>query len=90
MTNDEEWARVSSGHAEALLAENDRLRALNEELQSENTRLRQALNDREGLEFRKAVELACDDRLTNYKRQLRELEKKLESLNDQLDSRSPL
>jgi chromosome segregation ATPase len=90
MINDEEWARVSSGHAEALLAENDRLRALNEELQSENTRLRQALNDREGLEFRKAVELACDDRLTNYKRQLRELEKKLESLNDQLDSRSPL
>jgi predicted RNase H-like nuclease (RuvC/YqgF family) len=90
MTNDEEWARVSSGHAEALLAENDRLRAVNEELQSENTRLRQALNDREGLEFRKAVELACDDRLTNYKRQLRELEKKLESLNDQLDSRSPL
>jgi chromosome segregation ATPase len=90
MTNDEEWARVSSGHAEALLAENDRLRAVNDELQSENTRLRQALNDREGLEFRKAVELACDDRLTNYKRQLRELEKKLESLNDQLDSRSPL
>jgi chromosome segregation ATPase len=89
MTNDEEWARVSSGHAEALLAENDRLRAVNDELQSENTRLRQALNDREGLEFRKAVELACDDRLTNYKRQLRELEKKLESLNDQLDSRSP-
>lgn len=49
MTNDEEWARVSSGHAEALLAENDRLRAANEELQSENTRLRRAVVDRESL-----------------------------------------
>lgn len=49
MTNDEEWARVSSGHAEALLAENDRLRAVNDELQSENTRLRRAVIDRKSL-----------------------------------------
>jgi hypothetical protein len=82
--------RWLQNYNEALIAENDKLHASNDELLSENTRLRQALNDREGMEFRKAVELACNDRLTDYKHQVRELEKRLEELNAERGSRPSL